>query len=151
MNWIWVIVFVFAFIIESITVSFASLMIGFGAIVGLLFSLAGMSVPVQIIAFVVSTTLFLVILKPVFKKYFIKEVEKTNIDAIMGEKGIVTKRISNAEQVGEVKVKGLHYTARNVKDDEIIEEGTQISAVRIEGVKLFVETVTSIELLQKNK
>lgn len=118
-------------------------MVGLGAIVALLLGLAGVPQILQIFAFIVSSIIFLLSLKPLAKKYFIKDVPKTNIDAIMGERGFVTGRISNMEQVGEVKVKGLHYTARNVNNDEVIEVGTPIEAVRIEGVKLFVTTALS--------
>lgn len=143
MLWIWIGVFVIALIGEAITVSFASIMVGLGAIVALLLGLAGVPQILQIFAFIVSSIIFLLSLKPLAKKYFIKDVPKTNIDAIMGERGFVTGRISNMEQVGEVKVKGLHYTARNVNNDEVIEVGTPIEAVRIEGVKLFVTTALS--------
>lgn len=118
-------------------------MIGFGAIIAFIFGFLGLSPMVQIFAFIISSIIFLLTLKPVIKKYFSKEIPKTNVDALFGERGIVTKRISNLDQEGEVKLKGLHYTARNNDGDDVIEEGTQVTAVRIEGVKLFVTAHSS--------
>lgn len=141
--WTWIIIFILAVIIEALTVSFASLMVGLGAVVAFIFGLLGFSTMAQIFAFIISSIILLLILKPFSNKFIVKEVEKTNIDAVIGEKGIVTKRISNKEQVGEVKLKGLYYTARSIDDEIIIEEGTEVVANRIEGVRLFVEPLTS--------
>lgn len=141
---IWIGVFILALIVEALTVTFASLMIGFGAIVAFLLGFIGLSLTDQIISFILVSTVLLLLVKPIMNKYFaLKKIEKTNIDAIIDEKGYVTKQINNLKQTGEVKVNGLFYTARNAQSDEVIEVDTLVQVIRVEGVKLFVKPLTS--------
>ena len=137
---IWIAVFIIAVIVEALTITFAALMIGIGAVAAFLLEIAGLSSTIQIMGFILVSIVLLLLVKPVMNKYFaLKKIEKTNIDAIIGEKGYVTKQINNLKQTGEVKVNGLFYTARNAESDEVIDVDTLVQVVRVEGVKLLVK------------
>ena len=77
----------------------------------------------------------------IFKIVFSKKVKKlkkgkTNLNALFGEKGLVTEEISNIHVKGTVNLHGKVWAARSVDDNDIIEEGTIVVVERIEGVKL---------------
>lgn len=58
------------------------------------------------------------------------------INAIIGEKCIVTEAIDNFAGCGEVKVNGQIWSARGVSDDDSFEVGERLRVVAIEGAKL---------------
>lgn len=61
---------------------------------------------------------------------------RTNIDAIIGEKCVVTEKIDNVAGCGQAKVKGQIWSARGVQPDDTFAEGELLTIVAIEGVKL---------------
>ena len=71
-------------------------------------------------------------------KYMNKGVEKTNVDSIPGQKGIVTQTIDNLKAEGQVTIQGMEWSARS-KDESVIEEGKVVKVAAVEGVKLIVE------------
>ena len=67
-------------------------------------------------------------------KLLVKD-EKTNLDRVIGMKGIVTENIEKND-VGEVKVDGKKWSA--IAEEEIL-VGSTIKVLKINGVKLVVE------------
>ena len=75
--------------------------------------------------------------KPFFEKLLFKgNVEKTNADALIGKNALVIEEIDNVKETGAVKIEGKVWTARNAENGEIIEEGSQVKIIEIQGVKL---------------
>ena len=65
----------------------------------------------------------------------IKVKEKTNLDRVIGMKGVVTENISELK-VGEVKVDGKRWSAIS---KDFLEKGSLVRILKIKGVKLEVE------------
>ena len=61
--------------------------------------------------------------------------EKTNLDRIIGEKGLVTETIPQ-DGVGEVKIDGKKWSAIASRE---IKTGDHVKILEIDGVKLKVE------------
>ena len=78
----------------------------------------------------------MLIVRPVAARYLRGNVVRTNADRYIGEKGIVTKKITSNDW-GEVKIQGTIWHAVSVEDEEI-EEGSRVKVVAIEGAKLLV-------------
>ena len=97
----------------------------------------GANLITEIVLFITFSLISLLIIKPFAKKYLHKNNVKTNVDALIEEEGIVVTEIDNVKQQGEVKCKGLVYTAR-AELDEVIPAGTVVQIVKIEGVKVIV-------------
>jgi membrane protein implicated in regulation of membrane protease activity len=74
------------------------------------------------------------------KTYLCKKIRssivKTNIEAIIGERCVVTEKIDNYIGCGQVKIKGQIWSARGVGDDDVFESGEILHVVAIEGVKV---------------
>lgn len=137
---IWLILCGVFFLIEIFTVSFLMFWPGIGAILALLTSVLGFSIPVQIAVFSISTILMIVFMKPLTQKIFKNRNNiAMNNDAIIGKTGIVVKEIDNINSKGQVKVNGELWSAINIDEKETIEKGENIIVEDIEGVKLKVK------------
>ena len=70
-----------------------------------------------------------------------KKQQKFNVDAVIGEKCYVVEKIDNIACRGAVKVRGLEWAARTLNEDELLEEGTLVEILAVEGVKLICKKV----------
>ena len=109
-----------------------------GALVAFLVSLAGGPLWLQLLLFIAVSVVLLLFTRPLAMKYLNKDVQKTNVDSIPGQKGIVTATIDNLKAEGQVTIQGMEWTAR-AKNGNTIEKGKVVRVTAVEGVKLIVE------------
>ena len=95
---------------------------------------------IQIALFLLVSGVLLALLWPAVRKYLNPKLEKTNVDAVIGTKCIVTAAIDNLAAAGQVKLNGMEWSARSTSDAPI-PVGTLVKVERIEGVKVFVTPV----------
>lgn len=138
MMWlVWLGVGLLAVVLELLTASaLVSIWFAVGACAAALVSLLDFSIGIQIAVFVIMSFLSMLIVRPVAACYLRGNVVRTNADRYIGEKGIVTKKITSNDW-GEVKIQGTIWHAVSVEDEEI-EEGSRVKVVAIEGAKLLV-------------
>lgn len=138
--WIlWLILLVLLVFIEAATVSLTTIWFACGALAALITAALGGNVWLQITLFFAISLLTLIFTRPLAKKWLLPKKEATNLDQIIGRPGRVTETIDNLSETGEVYIDGKAWTARSEKGS-IIPEGTTVTAVRIAGVKLIVNT-----------
>ena len=89
----------------------------------------------------VASTLLFVFTRPFAAKHLMKNVEKTNVDSLIGKEGIVKQEINNLEARGVVKLSGMEWSARSA-DDSKIAAGEKVLVQSIDGVKLIVTKST---------
>ena len=140
LNYICLAVFVVLLIIEGLNPGLVCLWFAFGALIGFVFSLFNCSLVVQLIAFVVSSTLFVVLLRPVAMRYFNHKRVATNADAVIGREGIVTEEINDTLGTGQIKIMGQIWSART-DNGKNLPVDTQVTVLRIEGVKVIVKQI----------
>ena len=85
------------------------------------------------------SALALALFKPLSSKYLKPKLSATNADRVIGASALVIKAIDNTQAQGQVKVNGQIWTARSAQD-VVIPAGTDVKILRIEGVKVIVET-----------
>ena len=134
---VWLILAGVFFIAEILTTGFLIFWLGVGSVLALLVSLVLDNLAIQIAVFAVSSIVLIFLTKPFTKKFIEKDKIPTNIDSIIGKKGIVVKDINPIESVGQVKVNGELWSAKTENNIEI-KEGTEVEIVEIVGVKLVV-------------
>ena len=134
---IWLVLMVVFLIAEAVTVATISLWFAAGALVALLVSLLGLQVWLQVVLFLLVSGVLLACLRPMVKRHFTPKLTRTNVDAIVGTRGMVTAEIDNVCAAGQVKLNGMEWTARSTTG-QIIPAGTLIRVDRVEGVKVFV-------------
>lgn len=135
---IWAIVCGFCFVAEIFTVSFLLFIPGLAALICFLLALFNLNTTIQIIVFVVLTTIMLIFVRPLMKKMFKNPDAATNSDALIGKIGVAIKDIDKDIMPGQVKVAGEVWSAIT-QDNEKIAANTAIQVVGISGVKLLVK------------
>lgn len=136
---VWLALMIFFAVVEGVTVTLASIWFAVGALAALLVSLVWENLWVQGFTFALVSLLALCLIRPLAKQFFQKgKPTPTNADRILNRTGIVTERIDNLAATGQVKVAGQVWTARSANGTPI-SAGVEVTILRIEGVKIFVE------------
>lgn len=136
---VWGIVLAVAVIFEIATVALVSIWFAFGSLLALIAACLKASLSVQIIIFVLGSLLTLVLTRPLASKMLHGQITKTNVDRLIGKKGVVTKSLT-AYEMGEVKLLNGTWRALS-KTKEEITEGSQVKVLAIEGNHLIVEEI----------
>lgn len=131
----WTIIFLILLFIELITINLVSIWFAIGALFSAIVSIFTDSVLIQFLAFLLVSIVTLIITKPVVKKINKKKFTPTNLDRVIGQQGVVTKKISK-DSYGLVKVLGSIWTATS---DDFIDGGSRVIVQKIDGVKLIVK------------
>ena len=133
--WIgWLIAIIVLTIIELATVGLVSIWFIASGIVALVVSFFTDSFYIQFLVFGVLGIILLITTRPLLNKYFKPKDAKTNLDRVIGMKGVVTDTIEK-DGVGEVKVDGKLWSATS--NDEI-KKGEKIIVDAMKSVKLIV-------------
>jgi membrane protein implicated in regulation of membrane protease activity len=136
---VWGIVLAVAVVFEIATVALVSIWFAFGSLLALIAACLKASLSVQIIIFVLGSLLTLVLTRPLASKMLHGQITKTNVDRLIGKKGVVTKSLT-AYEMGEVKL--LNGTWRALSKTKVeITEGSQVKVLAIEGNHLIVEEI----------
>jgi len=135
MAFIWLIIIIVLIIIEVLTSYLTTIWFVLSGIIALILSYFIDSIFIQFGVFTILGIVFLLITRPIVKKYMVKEKIPTNADRVIGKKGIVTEDIEE-DEYGEVKVDGKRWTAYSSKE---IKEGSKVEILSIDGVKLKVK------------
>lgn len=136
----WLIAFVILVGIEVATMALTTIWFAGGALVAFLLSLFGLSVEVQLIAFVAVSFLLLFFTRPFASRFINSGTVKTNAEGLIGREARVTSEIDNEQGTGSAVVGGQEWTARAKDSHEIYPAGTVVRILDIQGVKLIVGT-----------
>ena len=138
---VWLAVFVLAIIIEATTSELVSIFFAAGALMALVISLIpNVAWWVELIVFVVVSGVSLLGLRPLMHKMLNKEKRDTNIDEIIGKKGIIIKKVDELNY-GEIKVNGVIWTAISAEEKDVINENEIVTIVAVKGNKLVVKKI----------
>ena len=137
----WLVVAILFGIGELFTTSLTLIWFSIGALVVLIFN---NFIPIlihQVIIFaVISISLLVIVTKKIVKDDKNHKYE-TNLQGILSKRGVVKEDI-HPYKTGIVIVNGEEWTAVGV-DNEIIEKGTNVEVLKIEGVKLVVKSINN--------
>ena len=137
MTTFWLIVMVLFLVVEAATVGLVCIWFAVGSLAARLAAMCGAQLWLQIVLFLVVSAATLYFTRPLVKRYVNSKVEPTNADMVIGKECRVTETVDNIAGTGAVYVDGKTWTARSA-DDEVIPEGTLVTAKSIDGVKLIV-------------
>ena len=139
MMYVWLALVIIFIVAECLTVGLFSIWFAGGSLVAMLLAMADAGVVWQMVAFFLVSGLLLVATRPFVKKYLMNKKVATNYQSVIGEVAKVTERIDNYNQTGAAFADGKEWTARSFKDAVVLEKGSLVKVVAIEGVKLIVE------------
>ena len=134
MFYVWFLIAVVLGIIEISTTNLVSIWFVVSGIIAMIISLFCDNLYIQFGTFVILGVLLMPLSKKVYKKIK-KDKVKTNIDRIVGMKGIVTENITK-DNIGEVKVDGKKWSAYSDTD---ISKNEIVKVLSINSTKIKVE------------
>lgn len=138
MTCFWLFAVILFAVAEGITTQLISIWLAGGALAAFISSLAGTDFTFQVVIFIIVSSLLLILTKPIVRKILSHEPEKTNADSQIGKTTIVTQKIDNILETGEVKLNGIYWSARS-ENGLPIDKDSRVLVKKIDGVKLIVE------------
>ena len=137
-NWwaLWLTVFLAFAVVEMLTLSLFFIMLGGGALAGLVADFAGADFWLQIVVFCVVSLLMIAFVRPIALKHLHKgpEEQRTNIDRLIGQSALVWS--PSAATSGLVKIGGDVWSARSAAG--ILDAGATVHVTKIEGATAVV-------------
>lgn len=146
MIWLWIVVVALATIAEAFYDRLVFVWFIPAAVVAAAMSIFELPAILQICTFVILGALGIVLSRIFLVKFVPRSQERrTNLQARIGEKCVVTERIDNIAGRGQVRVLSEIWSARGVNIDDVFEVGEVLDVIAIEGVKLICKKKDSIE------
>ncbi|MDO5556419.1 MAG: NfeD family protein [Clostridia bacterium] len=136
----WLIVAGVFFIIEIATVGFLIFWLGVGALLAMITSFLTNSIFIQTIVFVITSCILIPLTKPLADKFVGKNIIPTNTSSLINKHGVVIMDINPIQATGQVKVNGEIWSAKS-ENELVINKGTEIEVLKIDGVKLIVSPI----------
>ena len=134
----WLILIIVLLVVEFATTGLTTIWFALGALVALGISLVTDNLILQVIFFLLVSTLMLILTRPIAMKYLSKTRTKTNYETLIGKTVVVTKKIDNLLSCGEVVINDVEWMARADKDNTIYLPGEHVIIKEISGVKIIV-------------
>lgn len=140
----WLVLMVLFFVIEIFTLDMTFLMLGLGSAVGLLSTLTGWPVWVQVIIAALAAVLLIFLLRPPLLRRLHRGEDQTrsNVAALIGLHGTVLLEVTSL--TGQVKLSnGDTWTARLASDAPVLaplSPGAPVTVERIEGATAYVRS-----------
>lgn len=134
---VWLILVIIFVVAEFATYQLVSIWLAIGSILALVVSIFHLPLWVQILTFLVSTTILLAATRPLVKKIQAKEKVATNVDMNIGKTAVVLQEINPNLRTGRATLQGVDWSAVS-EDNSIIAKDTIVKILAIEGTKLIV-------------
>ncbi|MBR3426332.1 MAG: NfeD family protein [Bacteroidales bacterium] len=137
---IWLIAAILLLIFEICSATFGAICFAIGAGFSALAAGLGANITWQIIIFVVVSLLTFIFLRPVVMRFLERKSKdvKTNADAIIGRKGVVSERIDAEQHTGRVAIDGDDWKAAS-EDGSVIEKGATVEIVKLDSIIVTVK------------
>ena len=136
----WLIIALIMLLVEALTAGLTTIWFAGGAFAALVCALIDLPIAVQIVIFFIVSICLLVFTRKIFFEKLKTGPQKTNVDALSGERAIVEAAIP-AYGVGQVKVGGQVWSAVCERPEMEIDAGKLVKVHAIEGVKVIVVPV----------
>ena len=136
----WLIAFIALVASEAATAGLVCIWFAAGAVGGFLVAILGGPFWFQLIVFAAVSALTLAAVRPAAYRFFHPRRSPTNADRVVDQTASVTETIDNEAGTGQVNVLGQTWSARS-QLGVVIPAGSQVRVQRIEGVKVYVETM----------
>lgn len=141
MFWIWLAVIVVATVIELMTWNMTSIWFAFAALVAFILSIFKViSWEIQLIVFIVLSVALMISLRRISLRLLFKYTDgKTNTAELIGKRVRLIKGYTE-DELGEVKINGVVWTAE-VESGEAIAEGEQVEISTVRGNRIIVKKI----------
>jgi membrane protein implicated in regulation of membrane protease activity len=137
---IWIIVFAAAIVWEILSLGLTSIWFCGGALVAAVAAYLGVNPYVQIVLFLVVSTILLLLCRPIAKKKLLAQGAPTNLDRNIGKKVKVLETVDASEGTGLIKLGDVEWKAVS-ESGSVIPKDSFAEIVNIEGTKVYLREV----------
>lgn len=124
--------------LELLSLDLFLVMLAGGAVVGMLTTLLGGPVPLQIVLALITAVGLLGVIRPnVVRRLHSGPDLRTGADALIGKRATVLRELAYGTP-GRVKIGGEEWTAEPYDEDDRIEAGAIVDVVQIKGATAYV-------------
>jgi membrane protein implicated in regulation of membrane protease activity len=111
--------------------------VALAAVAAAVVALLGVGVAFQLLAFIVGSVATVAFLRPIAKRHLhMPAALRTGTAALEGTKAVVLQRVDI--NGGRVRIGGEEWSARAYLEDQVLEPGTRVEVVKIEGATALV-------------
>lgn len=133
----WLLLAVLLGVAEFFTLTLAFGLLAAAATVAAIAAGAGAPMLVQVLAFAVTGTTGLLVVRPVARRHMsAPPLQRDGTDALVGRRAVVTREVSLAH--GLVLLGGEEWSARTYDEEQVIPVGAQVDVMEIEGATAIV-------------
>jgi membrane protein implicated in regulation of membrane protease activity len=133
----WVLSALILAVVEITTVNLVFIMLAAGAAIGAVIAVGTSSLIVHALVAAIASVLMLVVVRPVALRHLRQPTElRTGTAALVGAGGVVLDRVDSRD--GRVKIGGEIWSARTFDPSAVLEPGTPVEVVRIDGAHAVV-------------
>jgi len=138
--WLWFGLAAVFIIGEIFTEGFFLLWFGVAAALSGVLALFGVGAAVQWAVFVVVSGVLLAVSRRFADRFTHKQPPGIGADRLIGRRGVVLAKIDNVENAGKVRIDKEEWRAESY-DDSVIESGTRVEVVRLDGTHAVVRAI----------
>jgi membrane protein implicated in regulation of membrane protease activity len=111
--------------------------VALAAVAAAVVALLGGGVALQLLAFIIGSIATVALLRPIAKRHLhMPAALRTGTAALEGTKAVVLQRVDL--NGGRVRIGGEEWSARAFMEDQVLEPGTRVEVVKIEGATALV-------------
>ena len=111
--------------------------VALAAVVAGVAAAVGLGVVVQLLVFIAGSLASLLFIRPIARQHLrMPAAIRTGAAALEGAKAVVVQRVD--ANGGRVRIGGEEWSARAYVDDQVLEPGTRVEVVKIEGATALV-------------
>ena len=145
MIWIWLAVVAVSLIVEFFTWDLTSIWFAVAGLISMILSaIDGINWVWQLAVFLVISAVLIIFVRQICRKFLLKHEEKTNVEAYAGKRTKLLSAIGENENYGTVKFNGVIWNAI-AEDNKAIDKDSDVEIVRVDGNKMIVKKVASID------
>lgn len=128
---------------EVFSLDLVLLMLGVGAVAGMITSLIGLALWIQVLAAVGASVAMLALVRPSVVRRLHRGPELTlGHAALVGKQGVVVGEVSRHD--GQITIGSDLWTARPYDEFEVIEAGATVEVMEIKGATAYVHPAPSL-------
>jgi membrane protein implicated in regulation of membrane protease activity len=111
--------------------------VALAAVAAAVVALLGVGVAFQLLTFIIGSIATVAFLRPIAKRHLhMPAAIRTGTAALEGTKAVVLQRVDI--NGGRVRIGGEEWSARAYMEDQVLEPGTRVEVVKIEGATALV-------------
>jgi membrane protein implicated in regulation of membrane protease activity len=122
---------------EMATLGFFLGPLAVAALVAAVVALAGGALAIQLVVFILVAASSVAVLRPIARRHLHTPAKlRTGVAALVGSRALVLERVD--AHGGCVKIGGEVWSARAYDEDEVMEPGTRVDVLKIDGATALV-------------